>query len=203
MELIKLLDRRPIGNNGNKIRFAVFKCAYCNTEVERQLQNGKRDLSCGCMRYNLTSASNTVHGDSKVDAEYHLLYGIWCGMRDRCYRETNQDYIYYGAKGIKLCEAWHTDYGEFKRWSLLNGYVKGNSLQIDRIDANLDYCPTNCRWVTPKVNQRNRDCVLLDENKANEIRTLFSHNLTDTEIASMYNVHPDTIGDIRRGKTWN
>ena len=39
-------------------------------------------------------------------------------------------------------------------WAFANGYEEG--LQIDRIDVNGNYEPSNCRWVTPKENSRNR-----------------------------------------------
>ena len=201
MEVLKLLDRRNIGTKGNKTRFALFKCDYCGNEIELQLSNGKRNLSCGCVRYELASESNTIHGDSIKTAEYHQLFSTWSGMRDRCNRETNQDYKYYGGKGIKVCDDWDS-YLEFKKWSLLNGYQLNQKLQIDRIDSNLDYSPTNCRWVTPKVNQRNRDLIILDEEKAIEIRVLLSKGLKCTEIAKMYGVHKDTISNINTNKTW-
>ena len=201
MKLHKLLDRRPVGSNGNMMRFALFECEYCGNIVERQLSNGKRNLTCGCARYKLTSESNTKHGDSINTSEYYNLFGIWAGMRDRCNRPTNQDFIYYGAKGVKVCEQWN-EYLEFKKWSLLNGYETFKNLQIDRIDADKDYSPDNCRWVTPKVNQRNRDLVILNEEKALEIRKLLQKGLTCTEIAKLYKVHRDTIGDIKRNKTW-
>lgn len=201
MLLKKLLDRRPVGSKGNLTRFAIFECEYCGSLNEKQLSNGKRDLSCGCVRYKLTSESNTVHGDSSKDAEYHHLFGIWASMRDRCNRKANQDYKYYGEKGIIVEPIWG-DYLEFKKWSLLNGYAPNQKLQIDRIDGDLNYCPENCRWVTPKVNQRNRDLVILDEAKALEIRILLGKGVKASEIARMYGVHRDTIGDIKRNKTW-
>ena len=122
-------------------------------------------------------------------------------MRDRCHRESNQDFKYYGAKGIKVCSEWD-NYLEFKKWSLLNGYIPLQKLQIDRRDGNKNYSPINCRWVTPKVNQRNRDLVILDEVKAVEIRKLLQQCVSIKEIASMYGVHMDTISDIKRNRTW-
>ena len=122
-------------------------------------------------------------------------------MRDRCNRKTNQDYKYYGGKGIIVETVWD-DYLEFKKWSLLNGYEPNKNLQIDRIDGSKNYCPENCRWVSPTINQRNRDCVILNTEKANEIRVLLTKDINISEIANMYGVHPDTIKDIKKGKTW-
>ena len=202
MILLKELDRRPVGSNGNKTRFALFECEHCGKQVEKQKNNGLRDFSCGCARYELTSKSNAIHGDSNSNAEYHNLWSTWRNMKDRCNRSTNQDYKYYGGKGIIVCDEWN-DYLEFKKWSILNGYKLNENLQIDRKDGSKNYEPSNCRWVDAKTNQRNRDCIILDEEKANEIRTLISNGLDDIEISKMYKVHKDTIRDIRIGRTWN
>ena len=202
MILLKELDRRAVGSNGNKTRFALFECEHCGKQVEKQKNNGLRDFSCGCARYELTSKSNAIHGDSNSNAEYYNLWSTWRNMRDRCNRSTNQDYQYYGGKGIVVCNEWN-DYLEFKKWSILNDYALNGKLQIDRIDGNKDYSPDNCRWVDAKTNQRNRDCIILNEEKANEIRTLIYSGLDDIEISKMYKVHKDTIRDIRTGRTWN
>ncbi len=201
MKLLEDLDRREIGNSGNKVRFALFECEFCKNQIIKQKQNGLRDFSCGCTRYNLSSKSLTIHGDSNKNSKYKNLFGIWSGMRDRCNRKTNQDYKYYGAKGIIVENIWN-DYLEFKKWSILNGYEPNKNLQIDRIDSNKNYSPENCRWVSPKINQRNRDCVLLDMTKANEIRILLTKEIPISKIAEMYKVHPDTVKDINKGKTW-
>lgn len=202
MILLKELDRRAVGSNGNKTRFALFECEHCGKQVEKQKNNGLRDFSCGCVRYELTSKSNAIHGDSNSNAEYYNLWSTWRNMRDRCNRSTNQDYQYYGGKGIVVCNEWN-DYLEFKKWSILNSYEPNKNLQIDRIDSNKNYSPDNCRWVDAKTNQRNRDCIILNEEKANEIRTLIYSGLDDIEISKMYKVHKDTIRDIRTGRTWN
>ena len=201
MILLKELDRRPVGTNGNKVRFALFECEHCGKQLEKQKTNGLRDFSCGCIRYELTSKSNQKHGDANKKSEYYNLFGIWARMRDRCNRTTNQDYKYYGGKGIIVESIWD-DYLEFKKWSLLNGYEKNQNLQIDRIDGNKNYCPENCRWVTPKVNQRNRDCVILNEEKALEIRILLKKGIKISELAIMYNVNKTTIGNIKSNRTW-
>ena len=202
MILLKELDRRAVGSNGNKTRFALFECEHCGKQVEKQKNNGLRDFSCGCARYELTSKSNAIHGDSNSNAEYYNLWSTWRNMRDRCNRSTNQDYQYYGGKGIVVCNEWN-DYLEFKKWSILNSYEPNKNLQIDRIDSNKNYSPDNCRWVDAKTNQRNRDCIILNEEKANEIRTLIYSGLDDIEISKMYKVHKDTIRDIRTERTWN
>ena len=202
MILLKELDRRAVGSNGNKTRFALFECEHCGKQVEKQKNNGLRDFSCGCARYELTSKSNAIHGDSNSNAEYYNLWSTWRNMRDRCNRKSNQDYKYYGGKGIIVEDIW-IDYLEFKKWSILNSYEPNKNLQIDRLDSNKNYSPDNCRWVDAKTNQRNRDCIILNEEKANEIRTLIYSGLDDIEISKMYKVHKDTIRDIRTGRTWN
>jgi hypothetical protein len=47
MELIKDLGKKKV-NNRNR-RFGLFKCTYCDREVEKRMDSGKVYQSCGCM----------------------------------------------------------------------------------------------------------------------------------------------------------
>lgn len=79
-------------------------------------------------------------------------------MNARCENPNAQDYRWYGAKGIKVCEEWREDSDKFVLWSLQHGYrynpelSKGEQLSIDRKDPTKDYCPENCRWIPHRVN---------------------------------------------------
>lgn len=82
------------------------------------------------------------------------LRNVYYNMLKRCYKEDNKGYKDYGARGIKVCEEWRNDCCVFYKWAQETGY--NETLQLDRIDNNGNYCPENCRWVTPQENSYNK-----------------------------------------------
>lgn len=94
---------------------------------------------------------NYTHGYSSTHPK---LFGTWETMRSRCNNPARDKYKDYGGRGIKVCDEWNNSAEAFCKWALNNGYKEG--LQIDRIDNNGNYEPSNCRFVTPKQNSRNR-----------------------------------------------
>lgn len=82
------------------------------------------------------------------------LHRIYNGMKSRCYHPSAKDYKHYGAKGIKVCQEWLNSFLNFYEWALSHGYE--DSLTIDRINVNKDYCPDNCRWVDLNTQNNNR-----------------------------------------------
>lgn len=82
------------------------------------------------------------------------LYNVWRCMVGRCHNENWNNYFtktYYRDKGISVCDDWRYDFENFKSWALKNGYE--DHLSIDRIDADGNYDPSNCRWITYEENR--------------------------------------------------
>lgn len=95
------------------------------------------------------------HGNPKhgLFHDNQKLFNLWQTMKSRCENPNREKYKDYGKRGIRVCNEWQ-DVSNFVLWALENGYKDG--LQLDRIDNNGNYCPENCRFVTPKENSRNR-----------------------------------------------
>ena len=133
----------------------------CGNEriVFAQALKSGNSLSCGCYQKDAV----TKHG-----WKGSRLYGIWHNMKHRCTNQNCKEYRNYGGRGISVCEEW-MEFSPFKDWALDNGY--SDALTIDRIDVDGNYEPTNCRWVSAKVqanNRRNNNYITV----AGETRTI-------------------------------
>lgn len=126
------------------------RCSCGNEKLIPVVSLAKGQIkSCGCLVKEQIKTLSLKHG-----GEGTPLYGVWASIKARCLYPNAANYENYGGRGIAICQEWLDDFVVFKDWATNSGYSKG--LQIDRIDVNGNYCPENCRWVTPKVNANNR-----------------------------------------------
>lgn len=141
-------------------RCAIFRC-NCGKEFTSIIAAVKKGntKSCGCLGISWCKKmgnNNSTHGKRT-----HPLYKMWQGMLRRCNNSKDNNYHNYGGRGIKVCDRWK-DINNFidDMYSL---YIPG--LDLDRINNNGDYEPSNCRWVTRKVNCNNRrDSIFIEYN---------------------------------------
>lgn len=122
---------------------AYFNCICdCGAEccvTKYDLVSGKT-LSCGCYSKDNGRILHRKHGGTN-----ERLYSVWCNMKRRCYNRNDAEYHNYGGRGIIVCDDWRDDYALFRDWAMLSGYEE--TLSIDRIDPDKNYCPENCRWI--------------------------------------------------------
>lgn len=117
------------------------------------------------------------------------LRDIWYGMVARCHDAEDARYAGYGARGIKVCDAWH-DYDTFRSWAEEHGYAP--TLTIDRRDNSKGYSPDNCRWATM--------CEQANNRSNNRHITYAGTTLTHSQWARVIGVSPQAIyAAIRRG----
>jgi len=103
--------------------------------------------SCGCLRNEVTSLVNTKHGRWKTRE-----YRCWYNIRSRCYYPGNHSFHYSGGRCTVMCP--HSNDSFLKFYEDMGPCPKG--FQIDRIDNNGNYTPSNCRWTDILTNSNNR-----------------------------------------------
>ena len=101
--------------------------------------------SCGCQQLN--ALDQRTHGRSKT-----TIYITWTGMKRRCQNPNDRSYPDYGGRGIRVCERWQT----FENFLADMGERPSDKHQLDRIDNDGNYEPSNVRWATRQLQIRNR-----------------------------------------------
>ena len=135
--------RYPTKTSKKKSRYGLYRC-ICGNEIELIIRNvkNKTTKSCGCY----LKETKTTHGLTN-----HRLYKVWNSIIHRCNNSKNKRYKDYGGRGIKVCDRW-LNIENFIN-DMYPSYEEG--LSIDRIDVDGNYEPSNCRWATIAIQNRN------------------------------------------------
>lgn len=157
----KLTAIEEVGKDKSGTYRWLCKCDCGGTVIVKtsELKNG-HVKSCGCAKSEAAKRrikdtgfafcnSRKTHGMSNT-----RIYRIWKDIKRRVKNPNRQNYKFYGARGITICQEWEESFEAFYEWAIKNGYE--DNLEIDRIDNDKGYCPKNCHWVTRAENSNNK-----------------------------------------------
>jgi hypothetical protein len=179
-----------LGERKGKHPAALCVCE-CGTERVIRIDSlGKTSTSCGCLQRELASAArtkaNTTHGLSRTPQ-----YRVWSAMLSRCYCETSSLYKWYGARGIKVCERWQNSYENF----LADMGNRPTGGELERIDNDGNYEPTNCRWATRRQQSQNT--------RRNYTITYCGQTYCLSEWARRLGINPKTLHNRIYSRGWD
>lgn len=195
MRFIKDLGAKAVGKTGRKERFCLYECPTCLELVERRIDHirTKNPKQCNdCSRSG--NSFRKTHGMNG-----RKVHTVWRHMKERCLNKNDKRYDRYGGRGVDVCDEWL----KFENFYRDMGDIPEKGMQIDREDNDGDYEPSNCRWVTPAENSRNRSTTRICADKVSVIkRLLLDKKYTQRSLAILFNVSNAIISQIKLGKSW-
>lgn len=194
MELLKKLKTRKRLPRGYPVSWGLFHCSYCHHEMEKELSDGKKNQSCGCVHRMLQAQTLFTHGEGNT-----RLYSVWSNFKGRCLNSNDKDYHHYGGRGITVCQEW-LEWIPFRDWALFNGYKEG--LLLDRRDNNKGYYPENCRFVNYDISNRNQRRIHLTEQDVIGIREIYATlKLPQYILGKMFHISQSHVSRIVNDQT--
>lgn len=147
----RLLIKEPVGAKPGGF---MWRCiCVCGKIVEvrtAHLLHGHQK-SCGCLKDENTKKRATIHGAS-AGGKLTGTYVSWKRMRERCHNPKAQNYAWYGAKGVIVCNRWRNSFVRF----LADMGERPTGHTIERRDVFGDYEPKNCYWLHKSQQWKNK-----------------------------------------------
>lgn len=136
------------GGGNRRVRVVCSCPARTERVVELAALKSGHTRSCGCLRRELVAARSRIHGKTGTPE-----FRAWANMLQRCENPNWPRYADYGGRGIKIHQAWRTN---FETFLADVGARPSRNHSLDRIDNNGNYEPGNVRWATRSQQQRNK-----------------------------------------------
>lgn len=163
----------------NRKSYWLCQCD-CGQETSVFHSNLQREhtRSCGCLGSRQTIGNRVrKHGMTRAPE-----YKPWKSILQRCLNPRDAAFKDYGGRGITVCESWQHSFESFYADM---GPRPTPEHSIDRIDNNLGYGPSNCRWSTQTEQCNNK--------RNNRIVEYLGEQMTLTEASIRAGLRPGTV----------
>lgn len=127
----------------------ICACGAVGSPTSKNLRYGK-STACTRCRVQKIATAVTRHGHSRVGRRT-AEYGIWKGIKTRCFNPRRREYADYGGRGITLCDRWMV----YENFYSDMGPRPSASYTVERVDNDGNYEPSNCKWIPRSEQARN------------------------------------------------
>jgi hypothetical protein len=136
--------RRDVNSKPKKVKWVCLcTCGKETSALTGNLRNG-HTTSCSCAQ------RSYIHGHCPR-GKRSRVYNAWMNMRDRCLNQNRPSYVYYGGRGITICDRWLDSFENF----LADMGEPPDGYELERVNNELGYSPENCVWANRKTQCRN------------------------------------------------
>lgn len=160
--------------NGASVFLCLCDCGNKKEILLKSIRSGAT-RSCGCYMSEVHKAQNITHGE-RVNGIRSTEYSIWSTMLCRCRNKKDRAFVYYGGRGISVCQRWES----FENFLSDMGRRPSPKHSIERNNNNGNYEPGNCRWAT-RIDQNNNT-------SRNRILSINGESKTIAEWARIYQI---------------
>lgn len=160
--------------NTNSVK--IIRKDKLNTNIVDVYSPSKLGVAC------VGSYDKTTHNLSKIK-------NIWNGMIDRCYNKENDNYEYYGGKGVYVENRWLCfeyfieDLHKIRQWDLKNNNWDEFNLDKDVFGCGFKYSLVDCCWLHKNDNTR-------------KSKEKYEYTVTNNSSTHKFINHVEFIGDF-------
>lgn len=141
-----------------------------------EMRGNEQYYACRCSCGALSSVRKSVlvaaksgcrrcapHAHAKTHGMTHSFeFSAWTAMRKRCEYAKHPHYALYGGRGISIAPEWRLFTAFYQN---MGPCPFGRDGSLDRINADGNYEPANCRWIPKSEQSKNRRNVPLIDGK--------------------------------------
>jgi len=186
-----------------------YRIKFMKTGTERVMSYGTIVVG-SVLDYNLPTTGGVGYLGEKFEECVGRVENVWRHIIARCYREEDDNYPYYGGRGVTVCERWHNCSNFLEDLPKIEGYdeklFKEAKIELDK-DYKQQDIPFHEKVYSPET------CIFLSKEKNNNVKKINQNDFKaispegevyygwdQTAFAREHNLTPTCVNKVLKGK---